>query len=181
MGSLDFFGGNRDNDLVCTECEDLDTCPDVFAAPTRQQCAFRQEVDIEDNNLVLMELEGGIKAAYLQCHFTPDYVRNYCFIGTKGRMECVDADGPITVLTRRGNEPLKLANRTYTVKPAEGGHGGADPVIAGDFVNMLLTGKEPVATPLAGRMSVAVGVRAAESLRNGSIPLEVPPPPEFAG
>jgi hypothetical protein len=41
-----------------------------------------------------------------------------------------------------------------------------------------LDGKEPVATPLAGRMSVAAGVCAAESLRSGGIPIDVPPLPE---
>ncbi|MGD9494830.1 MAG: Gfo/Idh/MocA family protein [Armatimonadota bacterium] len=180
MGSLDFFGGDKPNDLDCRDCGERETCPDVATAPTRTQCAFRQEVDVEDHDLLLMDLEGGIKAAYLQCQYTPDYHRNYCLIGTKGRMECQDLVGDVTVLTRRGKSPEFLSNRTYHVKPAEGGHGGADPVIADDFVQMLVTGKQPVATPLAGRMSVAVGVKGAESLRNGSIPLDIPPPPAWA-
>lgn len=180
MGSLDFFGGDKPNDLDCRDCDETETCPDVATAPTRTQCAFRQEVDVEDHDLLLMDLEGGIKAAYLQCQYTPDYHRNYCLIGTKGRMECRDLTGDVTVLTRRGKAPEFLSNRTYHVKPAEGGHGGADPVIADDFVQMLLTGKEPIATPLAGRMSVAVGVMGAQSLRNGSIPLEIPAPPAWA-
>ncbi len=181
MGSLDFFGGDKPNDLTCSECDEIDTCPDPYKVETRQQCAFRQEVDVEDHNMIMMQLEGGIKASYVQCHFTPDYRRNYCFIGTKGRMECQSESGNVTVLTRRGNDPHNFANRTYEVKPAEGGHGGADPVITKDFVDMVLTGKEPVATPLAGRMSVAVGVKGAESLRGGSVPLDVPPPPDFVG
>ncbi len=180
MGSLDFFGGDRPNDLRCTECEDLDTCPDPYAVDTRQQCAFRQEVDVEDHDMLLMDLEGGIKAAYLQCQYTPDYRRNYCLIGTKGRMECRDLVGDVTVLTRRGKSAEFLSDRTYHVKPAEGTHAGADPVIADDFVQMLLSGKEPIATPLAGRMSVAVGVKGAESLRNGSMPQDIPAPAVWA-
>ncbi|UZN00173.1 hypothetical protein OL548_10360 [Lysinibacillus sp. MHQ-1] len=43
----------------------------------------------------MMELEGGIKASYLQCHFTPDYSRNYTFIGTKGRIENDDINNKI--------------------------------------------------------------------------------------
>ncbi len=180
MGSLDFFGGDKPNDLDCRDCDEIDTCPDPFTAPTRTQCAFREEVDVEDHEMLLMDLEGGIKAAYLQCQYTPDYARNYCFIGTKGRMECRDIVGDVTVLIRKGNAPEQLSNRTYHVKTAEGGHGGADPVIADDFVQMLLTGKQSVATPLAGRMSVAVGVKGAESLRNGCVPLEIPAPPDWA-
>jgi predicted dehydrogenase len=180
MGSLDFFGGDKPNDLRCSDCEDIDTCPDPYAVDTRQQCAFRQEVDVEDHDMLLMDLEGGIKAAYLQCQYTPDYRRNYCLIGTKGRMECKDLVGDVTVLTRRGNSAEFLSDRTYHVKPAEGTHAGADPVIADDFVQMLLSGKEPIATPLAGRMSVAVGVKGAESLRNGSMPQDIPAPPAWA-
>jgi predicted dehydrogenase len=180
MGSLEFFGGDRPDDLVCTECEDLEDCPDPYVVETRQECAFREEVDVEDHNMLLMDLDGGIRAAYLQCHFTPDYARNYTFIGTKGRMECEAIRGDVKVLLRKGNDPHQMADRTYHVKPAEGGHGGADPVIADDFVQMLLTGKEPIATPLAGRMSVAAGVKGAESLRNGCIPLDIPAPPAWA-
>ena len=43
---------------------------------------------------------------------------------------------------------------------------------------MCLDGKAPVATPLAGRMSVAAGVCAAESLRSGGVPIDIPPLPE---
>ncbi|MFO8080668.1 MAG: Gfo/Idh/MocA family oxidoreductase [Armatimonadota bacterium] len=180
MGSLDFFGGDKRNDLVCTECDEIETCPDPYAVETRQQCAFREEVDVEDHEMLLLDLEGGIKAAYLQCQYTPDYKRNYTLIGTKGRMECDALVGDMKVLLRKGNDPHFFADRTYHVKPSEGGHGGADPVIADDFVQMLVSEKEPVATPLAGRMSVAVGVKGAESVRGGSMPQEIPEPPVWA-
>ena len=45
-------------------------------------------------------------------------------------------------------------------------------------MTMCLDGVEPLAPPLAGRMSVAVGVCAAHLLRNGGIPVDVPPLPE---
>jgi len=175
FGSLDYFGGDRPNDLTCTVCPDKDTC--VEAQPdghSRSLCAFRQEIDVEDNNMVLMELEGGIKAAYLQCHFTPDYHRNYVFIGTEGRLENSEPDMKVWVKTRRSNSYRELADRTYDIKPLTGTHGGADPIICKDFVAMVLDDKEPIAPALAGRMSVAVGCRATESLRQGGIPLDVP-------
>jgi len=55
-----------------------------------------------------------------------------------------------------------------------GGHGGADPVITEDFLDMVLEGKEPLATPVAGRMSVAAGCAGAESMRAGGGLVEVP-------
>ena len=59
-----------------------------------------------------------------------------------------------------------------------GGHGGADPVISEDFVNMVLDGVEPRAPPVAGRWSVAAGVCATKSLRSGGAPVDVPPLPD---
>jgi hypothetical protein len=132
-------------------------------------------VDVEDNNVMIMELEGGIKASYLQCHFTPDYHRNYTFIGTEGRVENSEPEMKVWVKTRRSNSYRELADRTYDVKPARGGHGGADPVICEDFLDMVIEGKEPVATPLAGRMSVAVGCAGAISMRNGGVPIDISP------
>jgi predicted dehydrogenase len=176
FGGLDYYGGDKPNDLTCPQCPEKDTCPDRGQRLLR--CAFRKEVDIEDNNVVIMELEGGIKASYLQCHFTPDYHRNYVFIGTEGRMENSEPEGKVWVKTRRRFGYKSLADRVYEVKPAEGTHGGADPVICKDFIDMIVDGKEPVAHPIAGRMSVAVGVAAARSLRNGGMPVDVSPLPD---
>jgi predicted dehydrogenase len=178
FGSLDFFGGDRPNDLTCPACPDRDTCTEVSHS-RRVQCCFRQEVDVEDNQVMIMELEGGVKASYLQCHFTPDYHRNYTFIGTEGRIENSEPEMKVWLKTRKSNTWRDLADRTYDVKLAEGTHGGADPVICKDFVDMCLDGKEPIATPLAGRMSVAAGVCAAQSLRNGGVPVDVPCLPGF--
>jgi len=179
FGSLDYFGGDMPNDLTCPECDRRRTCPEVQPPENRrQQCCFRREVDVEDNNVLIMELEGGIKASYLQCHFTPDYHRNYVFIGTHGRMENSSPDGKVWVKTRRSGTWRDYADRTYEVKKAAGTHGGADPVLCEDFLDMVLEGKEPLSTPEAGRMSVAVGCAGAESMRRGGVPVEVPPLPE---
>ncbi|NUP98462.1 MAG: Gfo/Idh/MocA family oxidoreductase [Armatimonadetes bacterium] len=181
FGTLSYYGGEMPNDLECPTCDERRTCPDFQRPwPGHEKCAFRQEVDVEDNNMVLMQLEGGIMASYLQCHFTPDYHRNYTFIGTEGRLENSEPDMKVIVKTRKSGSYRELANRVYEVKPAEGSHAGADPVIAEDFLDMVLNGKQPVATPLAGRNSVAVGCTAAESLRQNGIPLDIRPAPAWA-
>ncbi len=178
FGGLDFYGGNYPDDLVCSECEEAETCTEAQPeAPARMQyCAFRKEIDVEDNNVVIMQLENGIKASYLQCHFSPDYFRNYTFIGTEGRMENMDDSSKIAVKTRNQTKKWKnYSDRIHEVKPAEGGHGGADPVICGDFLDMILKDTAPLATPEAGRMSVAAGYAATISIRNGGKVMEIPP------
>jgi predicted dehydrogenase len=179
FGGLDFFGGDKPDDLICPNCSDKDTCTE-YSGKGLIQCAFRKEVDVEDNNVVIMELEGGIKASYLQCHFTPDYHRNYTFIGTEGRMENSEPDNKVYVYTRRSNTERELSNRVYEIKEAKGTHGGADPVICQDFVDMVLNGKKPEASPQAGRMSVAVGCAATKSIRSGGGVVQVTPVPDFA-
>lgn len=166
FGGLDYFGGNKPNDTACPECAEKLTCPEYRSGPL-VQCAFREEIDVEDNSMVLMELEGGIKASYMQCHFTPDYQRSYTIIGTQGRIENDEQAQKVYLKTRKSNTWKELSDRVYDIKAAEGSHNGADPKICEDFVNMVLDGKPPAAEPLAGRMSIAVGCAATESIRSG--------------
>ncbi len=160
FGQLDYYGGDEPNDLSCPDCDKRTTCPDFQRPwPGHEQCAFRQEIDVEDNNQVLMQLSGGILAAYLQCHVTPDYHRNYVIIGTEGRVENSEPEMTVTVKTRKSGTWRELADRSYKVKPADGTHGGADPVIARDFLDMVLHGKAPLAPAIAGRHSCRGGLR----------------------
>lgn len=166
FGSLDYYGGDKPNDLHCPDCELKNTCPEA-SLERLTQCAFRQEIDVEDNNMLIMELEGGIKASYMQCHFTPDYSRNYTIIGTKGRIENDDVNDKVYVKTRKSGTWNEMSDITYEMKKMPGTHGGADPRICEDFVNLVLYNKQPLTSPFAGRMSVAVGCAATESIRSG--------------
>lgn len=133
------------------------------------------EIDVEDNSVLIMELENGIKASYLQCHFTPDYSRNYVVIGTKGRMENDDVNDTITIKTRSTGSLEDKSDLIIQMKKFDGAHAGADPLIAEAFVDYIFDGKEPNASPEDARMSVAVGVKATESLREGGGVKLIPP------
>lgn len=125
------------------------------------------EIDVEDNNVLIFELENGVKAAYLQNHFTPDYQRNYVVIGTKGRLENDEVNETITVKTRNTDSLADKSDVIYHMKATTGVHAGGDEAISKAFINYVLHDVEPKASPYDGRMSVAVGVKATESLRNG--------------
>jgi predicted dehydrogenase len=183
-GGLDYYGGEKPNSLRCPKCKEKDTCVEYQYRDNRSDnkmdmCVFRKEVDVEDNSIVMMQLDGGIRASYMQCHFAPDYCRNYTLIGTEGRIENLDDNSKVIVRLRdRSNQWKNLAHSDLTVKPATGGHGGADPQICRDFIDMILEGKRPLATPLAGRMSVATGCAATWSLRNNWTPVDIPALPK---
>ncbi|WP_136604223.1 Gfo/Idh/MocA family protein [Paenibacillus dokdonensis] len=174
FGSLDFYGGDKPNDLTCPNCNEKDICTEARFGRLNQ-CVYRQEIDVEDNNVVIMELDNGIKATYMQCHFTPDYHRNYTLIGTEGRIENSENDNKVYVKSRSSNKWHSLSDRIYDIKAGEGTHGGADPNICRDFVDMILDNKDPIATPIAGRMSVAAGCAAAASMRAGGKVVNIQP------
>ena len=58
---------------------------------------------------------------------------------------------------------------------AEGGHGGADPSLVAEFLRFARSGGSTEVSVIAAREAVATGVRGAESIRSGGVPLEVPP------
>jgi len=160
--------------------------PDHY--PPLEQEGFSPKIDVEDQNTVIMDMGDGVLGTYLQCHFSPDACRNYTVIGTKGRIENI-GDGPedpIYIWTKRKlewefpNRMLEPDEKCYGDKAAEGGHGGADPVIVQEFVDYVRGDiTETTATPQAARMAIAVGCKATESLRNGGGALAVPPLPKI--
>ncbi len=148
--------------------------------PPLEQTGFSPVIDVEDHNMILMQLENGTQAVYMQCHYTPDAERNYTFIGTKGRVENIGDSGDcrIHVWTRRG--PRETPDIIYHLKPGSGTHGGSDPMIISNFLAFVRDGVPTNATPLAARDAVAAGVLGHKSMRNGNMPQEVPPlPPEL--
>ena len=136
---------------------------------------FSPVINVEDHNMVLMQLENGAQAAYLQCHYTPDAERNYTFIGTKGRVENIGDYGncEIHVWTQRGKrtEP----DIVYHLKPISGSHGGGDPRIVNNFLDFVRFGTKTNTSPIAARNSVATGVLAHEAMRTDGHLREVPP------
>ncbi|MEU5845373.1 hypothetical protein ABZ790_03830 [Saccharopolyspora shandongensis] len=54
--------------------------------PPLSQRDLNPIVDVEDLSMMQMVLDNGVLASYQQCHFTPDYWRNYTVIGTEGEV-----------------------------------------------------------------------------------------------
>lgn len=180
IGNRAYYGGDRENSLCCPQCTDKGDCPEANLGTKnpRNQCAFRKEIDVEDNEIVMLELESGVLATYSQCHFTPDYHRNYVFIGTKGRMESFETqhrvqgwqtDDRIEVLYRDGGQ-----RETVRFDLEQGNHGGADIRMIKSWLNCVLNKSFDSDNPIGGRQSVAAGCLAAESLRTGNVWRDIP-------
>lgn len=133
--------------------------------------------DVEDLEMVTMELSNGVFATYQQCQYTPDYWRNYTVIGTEGRLENFGDTKPGSVVRVWNAGPSEYrpeGDLGFHVQSSAGGHGGADNPIVDEFLSFVRHGGKTNTSPIAARHSVATGVMAATSLRNDSVPLEVP-------
>ncbi|HEY1531163.1 MAG TPA: Gfo/Idh/MocA family oxidoreductase [Galbitalea sp.] len=132
-------------------------------------------VDVEDVSMVMMTLANGVLASYEQCHFAPDYWRNYTVIGTEGRLENFGdtAGGVVRVWNRRSGWRAN-GDLEYPIAGVETGHDDADFLTVSEFLAHVATGKALSVSPIAARQAVAAGALATESLRAGSIPLDVP-------
>ncbi|GAB3972655.1 Gfo/Idh/MocA family oxidoreductase [Actinoallomurus acanthiterrae] len=139
-------------------------------------------VDVEDLSMMQMRLDNGVFAGYQQCHFTPDYWRNYTVIGTEGRLENFgDAEGATVKVWNRRSDYRADADLVLPVSTPEGSHGGADPRLIEEFLDFIRTGAATVTSPVAAREAVAAGYAATMSLRAGGQAVDVPPPdPEVA-
>ncbi|MGO2021063.1 MAG: Gfo/Idh/MocA family protein [Brachybacterium tyrofermentans] len=176
IGDLAVYGDvtdRRDNsDRRMWDWYDEDNWP-----PTEQK-ELNPVVDVEDISMLSMTLDNGVLASYEQCHFTPDYWRNYTVIGDAGRIENMgDGSGDqIHIWESRRSGPGR-PDAVEVIARADGGHGGADPSLVAEFLRFAREGGITDVSVIAAREAVATGVYGAESIRNGGVPYDIPPVP----
>jgi predicted dehydrogenase len=178
MGDLMVYG-----DITDRRERRGETMPDWFSFdnwPPAEQTGLNPVVDVEDVSMMLMTLDNGVMASYQQCHFTPDYWRNYTVIGTEGRLENVgDTAGGVVKVWNRRHEWQVDGDREYPIDGVTSGHDDADLLTMTEFFAHLLDGAPTLVSPIAARAAVAAGSLAARSLREGSSAIDVPPLPPF--
>jgi predicted dehydrogenase len=148
-----------------------------FDWPPTARKDLNHVVDVEDVSVMNMRLDNGVIAAYQQCHFSPDYVRNYTVIGTEGRLENF-GDGPGATVKVWNTGPSAYRDDcdiAYRVPDATGTHGGADTDIVAEFCRFVRDGGVTDTSPVSARMSVAAGYMATMSLRDNGLPYDIPP------
>jgi len=190
-GGLDVFGGDEPNDKRCRDCERKCTCPYFIdherfkmdygvVIPVEDKCVWAEECEVDDNCLVTVRYENGAKMSYLECHFTPDYTREFTFIGDKGRLYGFynnEQEFRIVVTYRHSDKVDE-----YFPPRIPGGHGGGDPRIQEEFLDRVLAGEPSMSGALDARNSAAIAIAAAESIETGMpahIPAYEPEPPSL--
>lgn len=180
MGSLSVY--NRITDRHAPE-ERGDASFVITNWPPLSQKQLNPVIDVEDLSMMHMQLDNGVLCSYQQCHYAPDSWRNYTILGTEGRIENF-GDNPtpdsrcVIGLWNQRCEYLPQGNVQHEIPVDPGTHGGADPKIVAEFVRYVREGGKVLTSPIAARNSVAAGCQATESLRNGGVPLDIPPVPK---
>jgi predicted dehydrogenase len=189
MGDLAVYGGNQRR-AAAPASGDPDTgktprMPDWFDPETWPPAALtglNPVIDVEDISMMLTRLDNGVLTSYQQCHFTPDYWRNYTVIGDEGRLEnfgdgVTGEEATVQVWNRRRSGYRPDADLTERIAAAEGAlHGGADESLVAEFLRFVAVGGPTDTSPVAAREAVAAGVAATTSLRSGGTPVQVPEP-----
>lgn len=133
-------------------------------------------IDVEDISLVNMKLGNGVLAAYQQCHFTPDYWRNFTVVGTEGRLENFgDTSGSVVGLWNRRHRAAAPPDESFVVPAVdESSHDGADGAMVAEFFRFVREGGPTLTSPVAARYAAAVGIGATRSLRRREAATDVP-------
>ena len=143
--------------------------------PPLSQKGLNPVVDVEDISMMLMRMESGLFASYQQCHYTPDYWRNYTVIGTEGRIENFgDYEGGHIKLWNRRHLYDSEGDARFPIKGDDKGHDDADVLTISEFVSFITDGTPTDTSPLGAWYAVAAAIAATESLRNGSSPRDIP-------
>lgn len=148
--------------------------------PPLSQRDLNPALDVDDLSHVNLVCENGVLGTYMQCHYTPDYWRNYCIIGTEGRAENFGDEGGNGVIkvwtTRRlGYDPEPDIEIPLSADSAtRSGHDGADLRILHNFAESYFGTAVPITSIAAARNAVAVGQLAGSSIDSDGRMIQVP-------
>jgi predicted dehydrogenase len=184
LGGLTVYGDNpRRSAAVPDDAVAAQRMPEWFDAAAWPPARLRDlnpTIDVEDLSMLTSRLDNGVYASYQQCHYTPDYWRNYTVIGDEGRLENF-GDGlegdpaVIRVWNARRSGYRAEADLNLPITPStEERHGGADQHLVAEFLRFAAEGGPTETSPVAAREAVAAGVAATTSLRSGGRPVAVP-------
>lgn len=164
------YGGDKPAGLVCSKCDEQETCPESPAWKARRGstqpgwrgnadhlCCFGVDIGDaktgcnEDSSSCLLEFESGLQAVYTQNFFTrrDAGARGATLIGYDGTIRFDWYTNTLTLTRHHEHE-------TVTHKlGSEGSHGGGDLELAHDFIRAMRD-RTPSRSPLAAGIQSAL-------------------------
>ncbi len=148
----------------------------------RDRCVFSDDIDIEDTTALAVDYANGVKLSYSLTAYAPWEGYTISLNGTLGRIEhrCeetvyVNADGNVPGALKKERTwtriyPHRQPAYDVDVWTADGGHGGADPIMLGYLFDPTGQPEDKylrAADHRAGACSILTGIAANHSMREG--------------
>ncbi|MEN6316455.1 MAG: Gfo/Idh/MocA family oxidoreductase [Clostridiaceae bacterium] len=101
------------------------------------KCVYRCDNNVVDHQVVSIEFEDGITAAFTMCAFTRDVSRTLKLMGTEGEIRGAMEKNEIEIIPFNGNE-----KKVISLKEQKSGHGGGDEAIVREFIRLVQSGED---------------------------------------
>jgi len=184
IGGLDFYGRKAKPGLKCRNCSrrgcpyrvisrrlEMDYDATVEIA---DDCVWSKEMNLNDNSELCISYANGGKATFHECHFTPEYSREFWLVGTRGKLYgYYDNPGRFLIRIEYAHDRER---RTEEFKPVHtgGGHGGGDERLRDEFYRRIVENDPPREAAASAYYSTALAICAEESIESG-MPVAIPP------
>jgi len=182
LGGLDYYGGNEPEDKRCRDCEKQEKCPFRVnykkfvmdygeAVEVSDLCVWGRDCTTLDNSELAIQYDNGSKATFTECHFTPEYSREFTLIGTEGKMYGHYNNEGFFVI--RVNHRFTDHVDEYQPRHTGGSHGGGDLRMQEEFIECCVTQRKPRSGVLAAYDSTVLAICAEKSIDTGQ-PVDIP-------
>lgn len=182
LGGLDYYGRTAPADRRCRDCGRRE-CPFFvdyhrfvmdYGAEVElpDLCVWGEDATTLDNSELVIQYDNGTKATFTECHFTPEYSREFTLIGAEGKMYGhYNNEGHFVIRIDH-----RFSDRIDEYRPVHpgGGHGGGDPRLLDEFVRCCRgENVDPRSGVLAAYDSTVLGICAEQSIDAGQ-PIDIP-------
>ncbi|MFP4029462.1 MAG: Gfo/Idh/MocA family protein [Candidatus Brocadiia bacterium] len=181
---LNVYGQGESGDKRCSECDRVETCRHAIRGEKletdygevqeiQDHCVFAPGAEVADNSLVLVDYDNGTRAFYGECHFTPEYTREFTLIGDRGKMMGFYNNAcEFEIKIQSVDEPDRM--EVFEPRPTtRGGHGGSEPRAMREFGRRLQERDRAEEEFLQVVEGTAICVAAADSEETGE-PVDIP-------
>lgn len=176
MSSRRVYGGDKPFDLHCADCDEQKTCMESpFNAyverltrnspiDEKRLCLFSAGIENQDNGSIIVQLENGVQAAYVQNFYARNGAakRGARLLGYKGTVEFDWQEGIIDIHMHHSQRSERITFR----KLAGLKHYGGDRAMARNFIEVMSGQGRSEATLQDGIISALACLHARDSAKN---------------
>ncbi len=175
------YGGNKPDDLHCTDCPDEVECPESLLnlcravrgesgaqaeeRVGRDKCVWAKEIEIDDDQMCLIEFSNGVQGCYIQTFYTPANYRGrvYTIVGTEGVLDIDMGEfhGQIKFFPGYGTKKDKMV---YEFDYLGRNHYNGDFYLVRNFLGLMQGKEKPLTTIPEAIVAELTGLAAVKSV-----------------